>query len=1673
MKKWLKRFAAAALAAAIALGGLGVTASPGEEAAALEGYGDDAVFPSQEELQAIEQHEQLMNSLVDGADRGELLDTDGDGFPDVWETNGIDFDGDGTIDYPLHLMGADPEVPDVYVEIDWMEGMNDASGQSYLNTCAEEFKKHGINLHIDFGPDSIDYVTGEAWSSYPGGSGGNALEFDTGAAWSKLDTYYNTQMSRWRKPVFHYFALVYSTDAGAGGRAYVHSMKGMINYTSAFMHELGHNLGLGHGGCEGGVYDQDNYKPNYFSVMNYSICYDLFTYSDWKLPDLDENNLSETTPLDPEGLLDGYAPPRNREKFNYFYRNGSTKVTVKGEAIGQPIDYNGNGAATDTGLQMDLNRDNKQTVLKGTNDWDNLKIKNSITGSTYGVMNTITYASPGMSGVENMPEVQTKLWSASATLSDKVPTCKGYEFLGWSTTNDRSVEYLPGSVYSGEDSIGLRAVWKLIGTPIALSVPVNITQTAAKYQHLFSFTPSVSGTYTLAATSKYITTAILIEDDICSGRTLYSKEANTGANPTPNWNTVVSYELEAGTEYFFRVYTRWAPISPYDIVLYYGDAYQVNFDGNGGTVKNSDQSRVKIPGLSLELPTAKPTRSGWIFKGWADNAQAAAAQYQPGDIYTQDATATLYALWEDQPLVASVEPSGFLATVAGENIVIHFRNTVEAVAGKTINLRAFERTWNYDEAGNATPNRTSSYYSHVYTIKEDDAIVSGTGSACVATIPMSAFGTGGWPIARNGKDYTAIGLTLEGGSFVNTSGTGLEEVKLYNVFFLRSQTKPAVSSVVPDNGASDVAAAGDVSITFTKQMDKRTAGQVSINGTALPAGTWSADGKTYTVPYSVTKNLQCNVTISGFTDPDGNVMDTNSEYSFATEAVYGIMLDKYGVQNFGSQTYGYAAQAPLSVIVTNTSSSATGALTVALSDASGFSLSGTSFASLEQDGSVSFTVGPKTGLAAGTYTAVVTVSGADAEPQSFQVKFIVTQAAGTFPALAALQTVYSPGLKLSDLLLPVNYTWAAPNTALSAGNGQQFGAIYTDPSGNYEAAAGIVTVNVAKMNGNFGAVAPINTTYAETLKLSDLLLPANYAWVAPDTALNAGDGQQFGAVYADLSGNYEEATGMVTVNVARAVAPTLDWPTASSIVYGQPLSASVLSGGSVQLGVFAWTDDVECLAVPGGSYGVTFTPDNMNYDWPSSVTNNIAVTVNKAEAAGVPLRVDAASGHAKAYDIDLTTLLPAIAAPLTMGAVTYAVKSAENTQGVLAAVPPAGAVISPLTLSVAGTALPDKTAVVTVTVSSANYADFDVPITIRTYAKTPVTISGVAMIGKVYDGTPCALTGTPVAMNGGVPVAGLALDVRYESMDGGGWDSASAPTDAGVYKVTISVPGSNPDYSGSAVYSFHIQQKQIWVTADDKSFKIGDAEPTYTFTQEGFVGPPVWVTVPEVVCPTADYSTEGDYSILVIGGDAGNNYLVHYQHGILTVAAKSSACEVLDVTSPANAQRSGTTITANVPNGTNSAAVGVIVSNLATWKLYSNEACTQEIAGKTMRLNMGANTAYIKVTAEDGTSKVYTIIITQGVLTATITRENEFFWKRLVNLITFSLAMKEYQRVTITPGPGVTSMQYYVGEKNADLRGAAWKTYTGPFYIHPGYFFRLINPKTVYVKFQDGTIISK
>ena len=94
-------------------------------------------------------------------------------------------------------------------------------------------------------------------------------------------------------------------------------------------------------------------------------------------------------------------------------------------------------------------------------------------------------------------------------------------------------------------------------------------------------------------------------------------------------------------------------------------------------------------------------------------------------------------------------------------------------------------------------------------------------------------------------------------------------------------------------------------------------------------------------------------------------------------------------------------------------------------------------------------------------------------------------------------------------------------------------------------------------------------------------------------------------------GNYKDSAS-TTFTIVKAAAPEIQWPTASSLVYGQTLSASALTSEDKN-GTFAWQDGNTVPPVTNNGYVVVYTPkDTVNYDYTGvELTKAITAAVSK------------------------------------------------------------------------------------------------------------------------------------------------------------------------------------------------------------------------------------------------------------------------------------------------------------------------------------------------------------------------------------------------------------------------------------------------------------------------------
>ena len=449
----------------------------------------------------------LASTISGFGSNSDTLDTDGDGLPDVWEKEGLDYDGDGKIDVDLPAMGADPNVTDIFVEVDWMvrpqkkilwweikKYRNLAPSEDAMKLVYDSFKQHEINLHIDVGPDSIDFVTGKKWGKL---SGGNEIpyekKFNIKSSWNST---VNANFSKARHNVFKHCLFVDQYDGTRSGIAnnipgqfFIVANQdwvfngGNISVGGTFMHELGHTLGLRHGGC-----DHEHYKPNYLSVMNYAfqttglVGSGMVGYSDYKLPDINEAHINEKLGIDPSGLTVGTGLGTT---LFYWASNQRNVIPISKAAI----DFNNNGNL-ETDISLDLNPngnvyDKPIAVLKGHEDWSGIVYKSGAIGEHN---NSSNGNSSGIAFQINDTGLQEKTLEEALKTSTLASSGTGYvELLPSSLITDlngQSLEFEVGNMSANETTFTVNIQCKSLFDNYTKSITIPGSRDKIESEHI-------------------------------------------------------------------------------------------------------------------------------------------------------------------------------------------------------------------------------------------------------------------------------------------------------------------------------------------------------------------------------------------------------------------------------------------------------------------------------------------------------------------------------------------------------------------------------------------------------------------------------------------------------------------------------------------------------------------------------------------------------------------------------------------------------------------------------------------------------------------------------------------------------------------------------------------------------------------------------------------------------------------------------------------------------------------------------------------------------------------------------------------------------------------------------------------------------------------------------------
>ncbi|MBI2569716.1 MAG: hypothetical protein HYV63_22155 [Candidatus Schekmanbacteria bacterium] len=286
--------------------------------------------------------------------------------------------------FALVVPGCDSSSEDdektIRVEVDWLV----INGTDFLrpdvnnivNRMVQAFKNHGYTLEVEVS-NGISHSTGQLALGPSTTANYNDL-FNSSTEFGQLRSQNKNKGDDWHYCIISwaFYFSDQSTVISASGLAQLPGKSFVLgafaytpptshnqNYmTNTLMHELGHNLGLHHGGFE-----DANWKPNYNSIMNYRYQFDGF---DGNCDAIGEGNGSAS------GGTAEYSVGRNvnLDETRIFEPDG-----VCGGGNG--IDWSGDGQIDTANFysgNLDINQQTGQpfdpslSVLRDFDDWSNL-----------------------------------------------------------------------------------------------------------------------------------------------------------------------------------------------------------------------------------------------------------------------------------------------------------------------------------------------------------------------------------------------------------------------------------------------------------------------------------------------------------------------------------------------------------------------------------------------------------------------------------------------------------------------------------------------------------------------------------------------------------------------------------------------------------------------------------------------------------------------------------------------------------------------------------------------------------------------------------------------------------------------------------------------------------------------------------------------------------------------------------------------------------------------------------------------------------------------------------------------------------------------------------------------------------------------------------------------------
>lgn len=716
--------------------------------------------------------------------------------------------------------------------------------------------------------------------------------------------------------------------------------------------------------------------------------------------------------------------------------------------------------------------------------------------------------------------------------------------------------------------------------------------------------------------------------------------------------------------------------------------------------------------------------------------------------------------------------------------------------------------------GAGTTNITASYggfTSNIYAITVNLATLSGTVSV-TGTAKVGETLTGAFTPSDSEPSSGVVYNWYVGGSSTSGGSGSTYLIKAADVgqTIVCTATHPDYSGSVSSSATAAVTAA-DQTAPADPTLNSNTDASITINASSLPGGAPAGA----TLEYGITA-----------TEGAGNVGSWSASLTFS-----GLDADKtYYIYARCAAITGYNAS-PASDVLTVTTDKTTRSLSVDCDPTAG----GT--AEIKVNG-----VTGTTAVAGDTITVVATPnsdyyfsSGWSDNAESGKVTFTIVD-------------THTATFTMPDRDVSIKATFTEKTATVISGASDQTSYVYDGTAKAYDLTG--VTVKEGSDTGAVVSGASITVAYYN-----------GYDGNAPTTAALTGAPSDAGDYTAVLSFAGDETHKAATVNmkltINNASQSTPAVPTVSDITtegftytpvigqaYAITASATAPAAGDSAWGIAAASADAVTVnnLNPGSTYYLhTYLPAKANYNASAAATSAAINTLDTFSFAAAPTSVNFFSRTGASSVDNAETITITTSGTGTYDNISAALSGTGAGSFELGTLATSAAANGTLTFTVApksGTNLSTETtytAVVTVSYNevgegaSGSAKQVTVNVTYEVKDKIEVTINpvGTAADGK-YPYTASSVTPyTSIGAATYTPVDGVAaFDETYEYLYTGtgstSYSSATAPTNAGTYQLVISVPDTNPDYTGSKTIAFEITPKELTITGLTAADKVYD-----------------------------------------------------------------------------------------------------------------------------------------------------------------------------------------------------------------------------------------------------------